>query len=70
MQPAVLLPVGVRLIARVDDRAIVRRGTGDLLVDVLGTLTDAVVHTFLRLKDFARTREDLARDEKRDELLG
>ena len=43
MQPPVALRVGVRLVAGVDDRAVVGRGTRDLLVDVLGALATAAV---------------------------
>ena len=70
VQPAVLLAVGVRLVARVDDRAVVGRGARDLLVDVLRPLADAVVHAVLGLEDLAGAGVDLARDQERDQLLG
>ena len=70
VQPAILLAVGMRLVAGIDDRAIVRRRARDLLIDVLGALTDAVVNAVLGLEDLARAGVDLARHEERDQLLG
>ena len=45
VQPPVPLGVGMRLVAGVDDRPAARRGAGDALPDVLGTLADGVDRT-------------------------
>ena len=62
--------IGVRLVPRVDDRAVVGRRARDLLIDVLRALTDAVVHSVLGLEDLAGAGVDLARHQERDQLLG
>ncbi len=70
VQAAITLGVGVRLVARVDDRARRGRGARDLLADVLGALREAVVEAPRRLEHLARAREDLAGHEEGDQRLG
>ncbi len=70
VQPPVPLGVGVRLVARVDDRPGRRGGAGDLLADVLGALREAVVEPARRLQDLAGAGEDLPGHEERDQRLG
>ena len=57
-------------VSGVDDRSIVGRRTRNLLVDVLRSLTNAVVDTVLRLNDLSCTREDLACHQEWNQLLG
>ncbi len=70
VEPTVLLRVGVRFVASIDDGA--RRGgrARDFLADVLGPLRQAVVEAARSLQHLARAREDLARDEEGDEPFG
>jgi hypothetical protein len=67
---AITLGVGVRLVARVDDRARRGRGARDLLADVLGALREAIVEAPRCLEHLARARDDLAGHEEGDECLG
>ena len=68
VQPAVLLRIGVRLVARVDDRALQRGLEPDLLFEEVGALADLVVARVGAVlgADLARAGEDLAGDEPRD----
>ena len=70
VQPAVLLRIGVRLVARVDDRALQRRLEPDLLLEEVGALADLEVDGFGAVlgADLARAGEHLPRDEPRDEV--
>src|SRR5437879_13643524 len=70
METPISFGVGVRLVARVDDRAGRRRGARDLLADVLGALAQAVVEAARRLEHLAGARAYLPRDEERDQRLG
>src|SRR5262249_56847636 len=70
MQATIMLRVGVRLVARVDDRARRGRGARDVLADVLGALREAIVEAPRCLEHLARAREDLASHEEGDERLG
>jgi hypothetical protein len=73
VQPPVLLGIGVRLVARVDDRALQRRLEPDLGLEEVRALRElievpaAVVP--LRLEpDLAGARDDLPRDEERRQV--
>jgi hypothetical protein len=65
MQAAVALGVGVRLVARVDDRPGTGGRAGDAFPDVLGALRQAVDGAAWRLQDLARAADELACDEER-----
>ena len=67
VQPAVLLGVGVRLVAGVDDRPAARRGAADALPDVLGALADGVGRAARRLGDLAGAHHDLPGHQERDQ---
>ena len=62
--------VGVRFVARVDDRAGPRGRRRHAFPDVLGPLRDAVHRAARGLQHLARARVDLAGDEERDEHVG
>ena len=70
VQPAVLLGVGVRFVAGVDDRSAPRGGRRHALPDVLGALGDRVGRTAGGLQHLAGAGVDLAADEERDQHLG
>ena len=70
VQPAVLLRIGVRFVARVHDRALERGLEPDLLLEEVGALADLEVDRLGAVlgADLARTGEHLAGDEPRDEV--
>jgi hypothetical protein len=70
VEAPVLLAIGVGLVARVDDRAVVRGRARDLLIDVLRPLADAVVHAVLGLEHLPGAGIDLARHQEGNQLLG
>ncbi len=69
MQSPVLLGIGVRFVARVDDRTTAGRRRRDRLPDVFGALTHRVRGALGVGDDLAGAGEDLAADEVRDEDL-
>ncbi len=70
VQAAEPLRVGVRFVARVDDRTRPGGRRRHAFPDVLGPLRDAEHRTPRRLQHLARARVDLAGDEERDEDVG
>ena len=70
VQPAVLLGVGVRLVAGVDDRPLERGLQPDLDLEVVGALADleAVLAAVLADADPAGAADHLAADEERREV--
>ena len=70
VQPPVLLGVGVRFVAGVDDRPAAGGGRADAFPDVLGALGDRVGGAACRLQHLAGAGVDLAADEERDQHLG
>ena len=75
VEPAVLLGVGVRLVAGVDDRTLQRRLQADLLLEEVGPLAQLERHRVVggagRLAaDLAGAAEDLTGDEVRRDLRG
>ena len=70
VQPAVLLGVGVRLVAGVDDRPLERGLEADLDLEVVGALADleAVLAAVLADPDPAGAADDLAADEERRQV--
>ena len=70
VQPAVLLGIGVRFVAGVDDRPAARGRRAHAFPDVLGALGDRVAGAAGGLQDLAGARVDLAADEERDQHLG
>ncbi len=70
VEAAVLLGVGVRLVAGVDDRSAAGGRRRDALPDVLGALGDRVRRTAGGLQHLAGAGVDLAADEERDQHLG
>ena len=70
VQPAEALGVGVRLVARVDDRPGPGGRARHAFPDVLGPLAHAVHRAACRLQHLARAGVDLAGDEERDEHVG
>ena len=70
VQAAEPLGVGVRLVARVDDRPRSCGGARHAFPDVLGALRDAVHRAACGLQHLARARVDLAGHEERDQHVG
>ncbi len=70
VETPVLLGVGVRLVAGVDDRAAAGGGRRHALPDVLGALGDRVRRSPGGLQHLAGAGVDLAGDEERDQHLG
>jgi hypothetical protein len=70
VQAAVALGVGVRLVARVDDRPRPGGGAGDALPDVLGALAQAVDGAARGLQHLARAADELAGDEEGQQDVG
>ena len=70
VQPAEALGVGVRLVARVDDRTGPGGRARHAFPDVLGALAHAVHRAACGLQHLARTGVDLAGDEERDQHVG
>ena len=70
VQPAVVLGVGVRLVAGVDDRPRPGGGAGDALPDVVGPLADAVDRAARGLQHLARAADHLPGDKERDQDVG
>ena len=70
VQPAVLLGVGVRLVAGVDDRPAPRGRAGDALPDVLRALAHRVERTARRLGHLAGADDDLPGHQERDQDVG
>jgi len=69
VQPSVALGVGVWFVARVDDRSAARRRTADPFPDVLRPLRHGERCPARRLQYLARSGEDLATDEERNQHL-
>src|SRR6476661_69219 len=70
VQAAVLLGVGMRLVAGVDDGAAARRRGRHALPDVVGPLADGEARAVCRRDDLAGSADDLPADEERDEHVG
>src|SRR3954447_19532943 len=70
VQPAEPLRVGVRLVARVNDRAAAGRRGADALPDVLGPLAHAEHRTPGGLQHLPCAADDLTGHEERDEYVG
>ena len=70
VQSAVVLGVGVRFVAGVDDRTRAGGGAADALPDVVGPLTHRIDRTVAQLHDFACATGDLAADQERDQVVG
>ena len=71
VQAAVLLAIGVRLVARVDDRALDHRVERDLGLEEVGALRELVLAGMRAVlaADLARAAVDLARHEERHQVL-
>ncbi len=69
MQPAILFLDCMGLIARIDNAALIGRGARDFLTNVLRPLRNVKHRPPARAKHLAGPGEDLARHQKRDELL-
>ena len=65
VQAAEALRVGVRLVARVDDRSAARRGAAHALPDVLRPLADAVLRSAGGMQHLACTADQLTGDQER-----
>ena len=70
MQAPVLLGVGVRLVAGVDDRAAAGGRRRHALPDVLGALAQAERRGLGRLQHLARAADELAGDQERQQHVG
>ena len=70
MQAPVLLGVGVRLVAGVDDRAAAGGGRRDALPDVLGALREAERGGLRGLQHLAGAADELAGDQERQQHIG
>ncbi len=69
MQPAVFFFDRMGLVTRIDDAALIRCGTGNLLPDMLGALRDVKHRASAGAKHLAGPGKDLAGHQERDQLL-